>query len=222
MESKLILVGLIIGILVGGLGGYFGAPSPDVSGLNTQIDVLEAKVSDYESELANLRREISDLSDRLSEKSDDLSELVMEHQNLQSAYNTLKEDYEQRENTVQDYQSQIIELQSKVDLLQQLYNYTSGEWSVLKTWSGSSSKTTEIFYIPSNQARIKWNLITGEYSGFWILLYHEGGEHSTKYWGNLAEQPKDITYAYIEPGNYYIEFEVIDCTYEVKVEVIAP
>ena len=102
------------------------------------------------------------------------------------------------------------------------FDYQAGTWNTLKTWTGSSDRYTELFYIPSQQIRISWNLDLGGPSLFWISIYKEGDEYNTDSWGHLDEQPQGETMAYLDPGTYYLKFSVIDCTYRVSVEVYVP
>jgi len=55
MESKSILVGLIVGLVVGGFLGFIVVPPPDVAGLEAQIEQLEQQVSALQNEKNTLQ-----------------------------------------------------------------------------------------------------------------------------------------------------------------------
>ncbi len=96
------------------------------------------------------------------------------------------------------------------------------EGDLLATFSGSSDRTTDLFYVPGNQIRISWDLETEQYSYFAIYLYKEGEAYATDIWGSLEEDPQGDTYAYIDPGWYYFDFSVLYCDYTVTVETETP
>jgi len=98
--------------------------------------------------------------------------------------------------------------------------YVSETLETVKTWEGSADRKTELFYVPVNQIKISWNLKTSTYSHFTIWLYNANEDFSTDSWLSLEEQPQGETYAYINPGYYYLEFSVSDCQYTVIVETV--
>ena len=98
--------------------------------------------------------------------------------------------------------------------------YISEELETVLTFSGSASRNTNLFYVPVNQIKISWDLNVGQYSSFTIYLYEEGGYIWTDNWSSLDAQPQGDTYAYINPGYYYIEFSVYNCDYTVTVETV--
>jgi len=96
----------------------------------------------------------------------------------------------------------------------------SEELETVKTWTGSTDRKTELFHVPVNQIKITWSLVPSQYSSFTIVLYEEGDEYPTDSWLSLEEQPQGETYAYIDPGYYYLEFSVYSCQYTVTVETV--
>ena len=97
----------------------------------------------------------------------------------------------------------------------------TGQWNQIASWRGSSDKTTELFSVPAQQIRITWDLNSGS-RYFYITLHAQGADYLTDGWSDLAEQPQGDTMAYVDPGVYYLEFSVMDCTYSVTVEVYVP
>jgi len=102
------------------------------------------------------------------------------------------------------------------------YDFINGQWNEIATWTGSASRTTELFSVPSLQIRITWDLDTGEISAFYISLYEQGDAYPTDSWLDVSAQPQGETMAYINPGAYYLDFDVINCDYTVTVEVYVP
>jgi len=91
MESKSILVGIIIGIIVGSAIGFLAAPSPDVSGLESWIALLEQQVSDLQDEKSALQASLQEkesetltLTDHISQLEGKITDLKAQAQNLAS------------------------------------------------------------------------------------------------------------------------------------------
>ena len=98
--------------------------------------------------------------------------------------------------------------------------YISVELETVITFSGSTDRITNLFHVPTNQIKISWDLNPDEYSSFSIKLYEEGDSIWTEFWSALDDQPRGDTYAYIDPGYYYLEFSVWSCDYTVTVETV--
>ncbi len=63
MESKTLLIGLVVGLALGGVSGYVMAPQPDVYSLELQIDELESSVATYQAEKDDLRVQIDSMEE---------------------------------------------------------------------------------------------------------------------------------------------------------------
>ena len=218
MESKSILVGIVIGIIVGSLAGFIAAPQPDVSDLNLQIEQLQQQVNTLQDEKNNLETtlqtknmEIEGFKTQIEQLQKQVDQVNSQLLELQASSISLSE-----------YEAAINELESKINTLQQTFNYTPGTWNTINTWMGAADKTTGLFYVPSDQIRITWDLAVSQYSSFSILLYEEGSEYYTDAWMFLDSQPEGETHAYIEPGQYYLKFSVANCDYSVTLETIIP
>lgn len=99
--------------------------------------------------------------------------------------------------------------------------YVAVELETVISFSGSAGRTTNLFYVPTNQIKISWDLdIVSGYSSFTILLYREGAGIWNEYLTGLVDEPQGDTYAYISPGYYYLEFQVSNCDYTVTVETV--
>ena len=102
------------------------------------------------------------------------------------------------------------------------YGFINGQWNEIATWTGSASRTTELFSVPSLQIRITWDVDAGPISVFVVYLYKQGDTYPTDSWVDISTQPQGETMAYINPGAYYLDFDVIKCDYTVTVEVYVP
>lgn len=231
MDSKSILVGIVIGIVIGGIGGYLASPSPDFSPYEEQISQFQFQISTLENEIDDLENQLGDSVSKAEYYilEQELASLQQEISRLESQISSLQSQVTSKESTITSLQSQINNkdktidaLQDQIDTLHDIFNYTPGSWIVLKTWKGSADKTTELFNVPSDQIRISWDLDVGGIAYFSISLMKKGGEYPIDSWLSLDEQPKGETYAYISSGEYYIEFSVMNCEYTVTVESITP
>jgi len=219
VESKPVIVGIIIGVIVGGFVGFLVKTSPDVSDLQSKMDVFKAEASAYTSALSELNNDYDQLLDDYKSLQ---SELDVTEKKLQDGivnYESLQLELDDREMRVQELESTVEGLEDTVERLQLAFNYTPGTWSVLKTWNGSADRTTELFHAPSNQTKITWRLELGQHSYFSIRIRSEKGVYVDS-WLSLEEQPKGETYAYMDAGNYYLEFSVVNCSYTVTVESV--
>ncbi len=198
MESKSILTGAVIGVIVGGLIGYTAAPAPDYAPYEDQIASLESQTASLQNEMVQLKYQVSSLQNQLDVKSGDINYLQTE---LNSQNVT------------------IYELQDEIYILMKTFNITPGTWNAIRSWTGSASKTTEVFYVPSSRIRIKWSLDVNQLSNFTISLFEEGANHSIYSWSSLEDEPEGETYAYIRPGYHYLDFSVDECEYSVTVDV---
>lgn len=111
------------------------------------------------------------------------------------------------QNQVADRDAQIASLQAQIEELEALVPpLTKGEWNTIITFTGSTDKTTELFYIPSGTWRINWTYTNGDLAAFGFFVYPEG--ETVLYVESVsADGPSqsDTTYIYEGPGNYYIK-----------------
>lgn len=104
---------------------------------------------------------------------------------------------------------------------EEFLEYVSVELDTVITFSGSSGRTTNLFYVPTTQIKVSWDLDAfGSYPSFTMSLYRESGFIWEEYWYGLIDEPQGDTYAYISPGYYYLEFSVSSCDYTVTVETV--
>lgn len=79
------------------------------------------------------------------------------------------------------------------------------EWKEIKTFSGSSDKTTEPFEVSSNRWRINWEADAGEMGIFGFFVYPEG--ETVSYVESVSHDGggSDTTYIYEGSGSYYLK-----------------
>lgn len=96
------------------------------------------------------------------------------------------------------------------------------EYVFLKEFSGKTDKTTESFYIPSSEWRIKWEYEGSEYANFHFFVYEkETGDMITSVDGGEGASGSDITYIYVGGGEYYIEVSAYELEYwKIIIEVL--
>ncbi len=83
-----------------------------------------------------------------------------------------------------------------------------GRWNTIAVFKGSTDKTTELFYIPSDVWRINWSYTGEEYHSFGFYVYPKGEEfyiESLILFEDEAGSKSDTTYIYEGPGYYYIK-----------------
>jgi len=97
-------------------------------------------------------------------------------------------------------------------------DYISQEFETVKTWTGSSTITTELFYVPVYQLKITWNYEPQEsYSVLTILVYKDGTDPVAAIACNDREGE---SYCYIQPGNYALSFNAAFVNYSVTVSTV--
>ncbi len=219
MESKPVIVGIIIGVIIGGFVVFLAETSPDVSDLQSKLDVFKAEVSSYTSALSELNNDYKQLLDDYKSLQSELDAAEKKLQDRIEEYESLQFKLDNREKRIQELESNVEGLEDAINRLQLAFNYTPGTWSMLKTWNGSADRTTELFYVPSNRTKITWSLELGQYPYFSIRMRNEKGLYVDS-WLSLEEQPEGISYMYVDPDNYYLEFSVVNCSYTVTVESV--
>jgi len=120
---------------------------------------------------------------------------------------TLQGQVNDKNNQISNLQSQISTLETQIEELEQrVPPLQKGEWNTIATFTGSTSKTTELFSIPSDTWRIKWTYTGGSGTVFGFYAYPQG--HSIFYEESLftiGPSQSDTTYVYDGPDNYYLK-----------------
>ena len=197
-HTKSILAGAVIGIIVGGLIGYLSVPAPDYTPYEDKIAELDSQIASLQDEIVQLQSQVSSLQNQLDSKNETMNLLKTQ---------------------LSSQQVMIDELIDQIDVLIHICNYTPGTWNEIEAWTGSASKTTETFRVPSSQIRIKWSLDVNPLSNFTVSMYEEGYDQLVLRWSDLQNEPEGMAYGEIRPGSYYLGFSVDECEYNVTFEV---
>jgi regulator of replication initiation timing len=219
-ESKSILTGVVIGIIVGGLIGYASAPVPDYTPYEDQIAELESQITSLQDEIVQLQSQVSSLQNQLDSKDENMILLKTQVSSLQNQLDIKNGTMILLKTQLSSQKVLIDELIDQIEILIHICNYTSGTWNEIGVWTGSASTTTETFHVPSSQIRIKWSLDVNSLSNFTISMYEEDNDQLVLRWSNLQNEPEGMTYGDIRPGSYYLGFSVDECEYNVTVEVL--
>lgn len=149
---------------------------------------------------------------------EDIADLQAEISDLEGQITTLQ-------SQIDDKDSQIANLQSQIEELQQLVPpLTKGEWNTIITFTGSASRTTELFVIPSENWRINWTYTGGSLAVFGFFVYPEG--ETTLYVESLStmgSSQSDVTYIYEGTDSFYVKLIVANIDeWTLTVEVFIP
>ena len=136
----------------------------------------------------------------------DTTELEQRISDLEGQVNTLQGEIDDKDNQITNLQSQIAELQSQIEELEQLVPpLRKGEWNTIISFTGSTGKTTELFYIPGENWRINWSYTNGELALFGFFVYPEGETAMfVETLTSMGPSQSDTTYIYRGPGSFYI------------------
>lgn len=78
MDPKSILVGVILGLFIGGFIGFMATPSPDVSGLENQIEFARRQIKELQQEVTVLQDEKDTLQTSVQSKDVEIGNLTEE------------------------------------------------------------------------------------------------------------------------------------------------
>ena len=183
----------------------------EINGLNEQVQQLQGQINQLNTQLIELNATSVSFSK--------YNQLEENYEELLSSYHITLSDNAKKQEKIQEFNNIIKELEDKIDILQEFYNVPPGTWKTIKSWTGSIDMTTELFYVPSNQIKVTWNLDVEKYSSCSIWLYDEQNEYIAS-WISIHEQPEGETYAHVTPGYYYLEIDVLNVDYYVTVETM--
>ena len=133
----------------------------------------------------------------------DTTALEQQTSQLQGQVSTLQNQIQEKDSQISNLISQIAELEQLLPPL------TKGEWNTLKTFTGSASKTTELFYIPNETWRINWAYTGGSFAVFGFFVYPEG---ETAFYveslSTMGSSQSDTTYIYQGTKSFYVKLVV--------------
>jgi hypothetical protein len=148
----------------------------------------------------------------------DTTALEQQISQLQGQVSTLQDQIQEKDSQISNLTSQIAELEQLIPPL------TKGEWNTIKTFIGSASKTTELFYIPSETWRINWTYTGGSLAIFGFFVYPEG--ETILYVESLSTMgasQSDVTYIYEGPESFYVKLVVANIDqWTLKIQAFVP
>jgi len=223
MDSKTIVIGLVVGLLLGG-GGIYAVTSQQqsslqsqVASLNTEADMvpeLQQTISTLTDEKTSLQSQFTSLQEEVAEVStlqQTVETLSDEKTALETTVTTLNTQLEvltatvsQLQNTSQEQETTIEDLQAlNLELMNKIPTYPSG-WTRVVTASGQGLDTwgSELFYVPNEQIRITWQC---ESTWNYVDLYKNGVPYHIEDW--LLQDGMVAYVNSLTADRYYVTFD---------------
>lgn len=228
MDVKVLVVGLVAGLLVGAGVGYSivqsqtGSLQAQVTQLNTDKTSLQNQVTTLQNQLATKTGEVNTLNTQISSLQTQIATKNSQIATLQSQAATKDIEINDLESQIADLQSQLIELQTIVPPI------IKGEWQTLATFTGRGDYTTDYFFIPEIEGvelRINWTNYASNSDEWvhWLNLYKKGGAWNyesllvpkTKTGTWLIHPPLESGYNYLEIDTWIYQNSVWSVTIEI-------
>jgi len=115
METKQILSGLILGLIIGGGVGYFISPQTNVSEYKQTIDGLESQIANFQDLVSDLEEEVED-----SYSIQEYNELLGQISVLHSQINEYEADLNEKDNQIEELEDTISNLSSQLPSIPQV------------------------------------------------------------------------------------------------------
>ena len=178
MESKSILIGVIVGVVVGGFAGFMFTPSPDISSYETLILQLESEVVGLQSEIESmvpqedydqLEQQINTLEGSMSLKDNQIDKLVGRIEDLETTVTSL------------EFEISTLEVLSDVRLIDISFSRTEDTSSILQYWINRANETIQIMVMLITQDELADALIAAHDRGIDVDIiidddwYHSSG-----------------------------------------------
>jgi len=172
MASKHIIIGLIIGILVGGFAGFLVAPSPDVSGLESQVEQLQQQVSALQDDVSSKNTEISKLQAELSVLQIEKNTLESSLEMKNSAISHLEDQVTQLDDRVDFLENEVIRLENQVDFtfVDASFSRIEDTYSILEYWIGRANETIQVMVMLITHDELADALISAHNRGVEIKI----------------------------------------------------
>lgn len=162
MDSKSILVGIVIGILVGGVVGYSSVPAPDYTPYENQI-------AQFQSQALSLSGEIDDLEYQLMEapSQEDYIELQQQVSVLEASVNSADFYINLLEEEVASLESEISDFEAPVEFEFVTVSFSRPEdtSSLLQYWIGKANVTIQLMVMLITQDELASSLIDAHERG---------------------------------------------------------
>lgn len=219
ISTKALAIGLVVGLVIGLVAGYFVAPT------GVDVTALEKQISDLEKQVGTLQTQIKDKDTTISSLESQIGNLQEELQTKTNQLDELQTKLSGKDAQIADLEGQISTLQEEVNELKKLVPlYRKGEWNLIETFKGSSSMTTDYFYIAGADIRINWTWTSGvpKYAGFSFSLYKEGETIWTVFEFDLDSIGTTHVHN-LKTANYYLEISEANIDeWTITVEVWIP
>jgi len=162
MDSKSILVGIVIGILVGGVVGYTSVPAPDYTPYENQI-------TQFQSQVLSLSSEIDDLEYQLMEapSQEDYNELQQQVSILEASVNSADFNINLLTEEVASLESEISDFEAPVEFEFVTVSFSRPEdtSSLLQYWIGKANVTIQLMVMLITQDELASSLIDAHERG---------------------------------------------------------
>jgi len=154
-------------------------------------------VSEYEQQINSLQSQISSLQSQINDLQDQLSE---------------------KENEISQLQDYIKQLEMMIPPL------SKSEWNkIIEFKGGNFDMTTELFNIPSDTWRIKWNYTGDDQAAFFVWICEKGKEFFVDDFIVKGPSQSGIYYLYFGPGTYYLKIGPVSISeWTIVIEVYVP
>ncbi len=193
MDRKILVIMLILGLVFGLIGGYCIAPKVDTPVFERRIAELEGQIGVLESQIKDKDQIISNLESQMVEKNATISKLQVK--------------LDEKDAQIDNAEAEVSTLQEELNELKKLVPpYRNGEWNLIESFEGSSSLTTDYFYIAEAEIRVNWTWISevSKYAGFSFSLYKEGEASWTAFEFDLDSTGTTHVHN-LTTDNYYLE-----------------
>ena len=139
MESKTLLIGLVIGIALGSVVGFMRAPQPDLSSLNLQIDELKSSIAIYQTQNDDLQVQISSLEEDREAFQSSLIEKDAEITGLTNELNQLGDKISELEVEISSFS-----VQGDIAFVDASFSRTEDTYALLGHWIGRANESIRL------------------------------------------------------------------------------
>jgi phosphatidylserine/phosphatidylglycerophosphate/cardiolipin synthase-like enzyme len=182
MDSKTVLVGVIIGLVLGGGLGYFMAPSPDISTYESQISQLQSHVGVLQNEIDDLDDKLDDLQSQASSLNSEVNSKESTIIHLQSQISTKNEQIDEQAVTILEKNTLINELQSQIEagisddlLIDISFSRTDDTSALLIDWMDRANETIKIMVMLITHDELADALIEAQNRGIDVDIIIDDG-----------------------------------------------
>ncbi|MFP3950711.1 MAG: hypothetical protein ACLFVP_00980 [Candidatus Bathyarchaeia archaeon] len=220
IDQKIIIVTMILGLLIGGVGGYLLAPEPNCSEYLSTIAELHGKITDLQSNVATLQQEIAQNKADIANYQLEITEMELKVIELKGRILELKSqaisdwEYKQLQNAYFELRGEYENLRRLNDWIMEAYYQTQKEldWTLLNTFEGRADENGELnhstpdFILSTHDVKIVLQYRGDLYESISLEIlngdcsYSPEDNYLTLSTGKNAER---LTYTRVKPNEYY-------------------